>query len=175
MYVFGSEGFVRSAAMLQVDTRGSFLVHPFTHILENDHLPTGANASRPIQFRSRLYAWHELSLNASSTYLLCTRIWRHISRARSALGTLHRYPHCLWRDRNLTMIFDCFENHAQCTLHSGSGEAHSRSNWRNTWGINLPISIRDMFFPVQVRLPCPNYPSYHQLLSKETIGLRDLK
>lgn len=51
---------------------------------------------------------------------------------------------------------DCFQNQAACVSHSGSCEAHVMLKWRNICGTNLPISIMEMFLPMQVRAPCPN-------------------
>ena len=45
------------------------------------------------------------------------------------------------------------------TRHSRSSDAHSISKWRIICGINLPISMMEMFFPIHVREPYPNYPT----------------
>ena len=45
------------------------------------------------------------------------------------------------------------------TRHSRSSDAHSISKWRIICGINLPISMMEMLFPIHVRESYPNYPT----------------
>jgi hypothetical protein len=60
---------------------------------------------------------------------------------------------------NLTLRPDCFANQYVVMLHSDFSDVHSRSKKRKICGMNLPISMIEIFFPMHVLDPYPNYTS----------------
>jgi len=65
----------------------------------------------------------------------------------------HR-PLCLLLSRYTNP--SCLANQNVSTFHVSRGDAHSRSKFRRTCGTSLPISMMEMFLPMQVREPYPN-------------------
>jgi hypothetical protein len=63
----------------------------------------------------------------------------------------------LRRGYTLVSISLCRQNHCALAVHSGLVDAHSNSKWRSTCGTNLLISIKEMFLPMHVREPWPNW------------------
>ena len=76
---------------------------------------------------------------------------------RTKTSTLTAYyivNYVLRENRTSTPV--CFANQNVLIFQVLPGAAHKTSKFLNTCVTTLPISIIEMFFPIQVRVPAPN-------------------